>query len=460
MPYPCTDDPNEILEYVAAAKTNAQKFNTFVNGSSTQTVQLGTGDPTPVLRKFIADAQSVVATAANEAAETVLDDIADMKLNKADKYVPAEPGNLAKLSSDGNLRDAGHAAEDFVPLLAYANGEAVELAWQNRMAFARYEDWLDEGADRHSRDMDRIVYAGNCAMQVRQAIRDVIDAFDESAAQHRLQIRLFDGTNPTSSSKPVLFVVAGQSNAVGTGQFKPFAAARDCGQFWSWADSSNTLKPIADPTGEYLIYGSCWPDFARAFFSLTGRKVLLLNLSSGGSAVTDGGYDTANTWADNAYGTLRTTRQEIWSAFSEAAPASGYDVGGILWSQGCAEIWRMRVGRVTIQDYINGSLDVFDWLRTLVGVEDCPVFIGKTGYYQQAFSDETVRVANEAIQNAQMGFLDEENVYAGFGMAPDFALPPNYGWDEYMSDVVHYSRLGYRIMGKSFARSVATVLQI
>lgn len=451
MSYPCTDDPNEILEHVAAAKTNAQKFNAFVNGTASQTVQLGTGDPTPSIRKFIADAQSVVATAANDAAETVLDTVADMKLNKADKAAPAVSGNLAKLDETGNIHDSGYAAEDFVLLLAYANDEARDLVLLNRMNIEVYDEWYARGiAHLNAANID--------AMKAAQSIRDIIDAFDESYAQHRLQIRLFDGTNPGASSKPVLFVVSGQSNGVGYGNFAPFDRAHDCGQFWSWKDGSNMLKPIADPTGESLTRGSGWCQFARRFFALTGRKVILLNIGSGGAGVADDGTTTANTWADNGYGTLRSSRQNIWNAFHAAVPASSYDLGAILWVQGEHDASSLYAGTVSVQDYKDGTLDIFSWTRTLVGDASCPVFFGKIGFSSACLADNALKNAYRQIQNAEEDLCDNESVFMGFSMAPDFALPINAGWYEYMSDSIHYSHHGYAVYGNAFARSVVNHL--
>lgn len=50
--YPCSDDPNEVLEAVVSAQANAEKFDKFVNGGVLEEVQLGTGQPTPTLRNL------------------------------------------------------------------------------------------------------------------------------------------------------------------------------------------------------------------------------------------------------------------------------------------------------------------------------------------------------------------------------------------------------------------------
>lgn len=73
----CTN-ADSILEAAALIKANGTKINTFTNGTSTQTVQLGTGDPTPCLRKFIADAQAIVDSFANpHITEAMIDGLFD-----------------------------------------------------------------------------------------------------------------------------------------------------------------------------------------------------------------------------------------------------------------------------------------------------------------------------------------------------------------------------------------------
>lgn len=60
----CTS-ADSILEAMALIKADSAKIDKFTNGTASETVQLGTGNPTPVLRKFIADAQAIVDAFAN-----------------------------------------------------------------------------------------------------------------------------------------------------------------------------------------------------------------------------------------------------------------------------------------------------------------------------------------------------------------------------------------------------------
>lgn len=59
--YPCSDDPSEVVEQISAAKTSAEKFDKFVNGTAFETVQLGTGSPTPAIRNVVRLMKSAAA---------------------------------------------------------------------------------------------------------------------------------------------------------------------------------------------------------------------------------------------------------------------------------------------------------------------------------------------------------------------------------------------------------------
>lgn len=60
--FPCTDDPSEIIAAVVGASENAAKFDRFVNGTATEEVQLGEGQPTPSLRNLSHLVKSAAST--------------------------------------------------------------------------------------------------------------------------------------------------------------------------------------------------------------------------------------------------------------------------------------------------------------------------------------------------------------------------------------------------------------
>lgn len=65
MASPCTNDPSEVIEKVVSAEVNADKFDAFVNGTDTQTVQLGEGAATPTIRNTVRQMMSAASELPN-----------------------------------------------------------------------------------------------------------------------------------------------------------------------------------------------------------------------------------------------------------------------------------------------------------------------------------------------------------------------------------------------------------
>ena len=268
-----------------------------------------------------------------------------------------------------------------------------------------------------------------------------ISVFDDDMRTRNLLIR-------TYVEKPVvLFIVAGQSNAVGFAT-DLYEKAHYAGQFWQWRDQETpSLQPLQDPTA-YKQNGSAWPQFGRTFFELTGRKVCILNVAYGGASVVD--RDAWNTWGEG--GTHRATATSAYQACTAALGTKGEDwvEGGVLWIQGEAETNMLRDSTTTISAFIQGTKNVFSFFRTLTSTPALPIYMSQIAQYRGAFSDPVWWQATLDIRDAQEQVVREmTGVYMAFEGAKYFE---DAG---YMSDNVHYSQKGYNILGKAFARCVA-----
>lgn len=425
-----TQRAKEVIAKLDQFEVDMHLANTWVHGADDLTVLLG-GVSTPTIKNLVKNFRM--------SAQEILD---------AADYIQDNYEGLEDII-DAN-REYAEIAETL--LLKIADWMARDLAEINRINIDRYNNW-------YKGEISFFTECGETARAFRQEMLDIVKDYDLSVSAHSLMQRLLKGTNPTSSTKPVLFVIAGQSNANGQGPQAPFDSAVDCGQFWSWADGSNELKPIVDPIGDQLTKSSGWCSFAKMFFALTGRKVILLNIAKSGSYVTSVADDhVANTWADDGYGTVRTTRKAIWDSFVQAVPASSYDLGAILWVQGEYDGDRLGNGKITVNDYIDGTLDVFDWLRgsDMLDSQDCPILLGQIGY-RCSQSTSLLQIPSQAykkIIDAQAGICDGETIFLGFSTAPYYW----WSWKTYMGDGVHYGTYGYELQGKMFARSAAKVL--
>lgn len=270
-----------------------------------------------------------------------------------------------------------------------------------------------------------------------------ISTYDDDIRTRNILIR-------TYVEKPVvLFIVAGQSNAVGYCT-PPYEAATYCGTFWNYQTGINELQPLKDPTNATKTNGaSAWPAFARHFFELTHRKVCILNVAYGGAAVTD---VSSNTW----YGDDSPHRQRASTQYAAVTAALGtinedYVLGGLLWIQGEAETSRIGNGNTTAEAYKAGTLDVFTFFRQLASDAEMPVYMSQIGFYDGAFTNTNWMNGHLAVQKAQIELAqgDANHVYLVFEGAKYFNKAG------YMHDSVHYSQAGYNEVGYTFARFVA-----
>ena len=205
MATPCTHDPNEVIEKVVSAKVNADKFDRFVNGSDTQTVQLGTGTPTPTIRNAVRQIMADAAWARQYIADAP---DGDVSLNNAATMNTYVSRTLAERFADiVNVKDYGakgdgvtddteaiQAALDktgfvFAPVGTYVVSELVIKsnthffgAGIGKTVISAASPTLDvddnsvDGSDRLAQDS--IKYAKNALVNEHCHLRDTTDEDD------------------------------------------------------------------------------------------------------------------------------------------------------------------------------------------------------------------------------------------------------------------------------------------
>ena len=250
----------------------------------------------------------------------------------------------------------------------------------------------------------------------------------------------------------LLWLVAGQSNAVGIAEHS-IESADYCALFWDWSNQeSKALKPLHDPIcGSRFKGGSAWPAFARLVFELTGKKSIMLNVAYGASAVTT---ISSNTWYGDSSPRRATATQE-WNALSAALSTDeiSYELAGLLWIQGEAECVPVANGTIGIQDYVDGTLNVFDYFRDLVNDQNLPIYMSQIGSHTSVKTNSLFRIGYKAVQDAQVDIANNnEKVYLACSIAKEFV---NSGM---MTDDIHYSQLGYNKVGETMARFVCDYL--
>ena len=311
----------------------------------------------------------------------------------------------------------------------------------NRHAVEQYWAWFADG-------MGKIKKVGEVSLLTRRQNEAAIWAYDDEIRVKNMLIRSY-------VEKPyLLFIVAGQSNAVGTGPSPGYEDASYCGLYWDWKDQkAKSLKPLKDPV--YRSFrGSAWPSFARKIFELTGRKVIILNVAWGGAAVTN--INPNNSWyQDSTVTSLRridATRE--WNDLTTALKTKGiqYELAGMMWIQGEAECARIGAGTLSVQAYTDGTLDAFKYFRELTSNSTLPIYLAQIGYYKHAMANPELLGGYEKVRKAQLDLCKEHEKNLVF-MASE--LPATYFKAGYMQDAIHYNQRGYNSLGASFARFIS-----
>ena len=283
-----------------------------------------------------------------------------------------------------------------------------------------------------------------------QAIRrrNEIYAYHDDIRTRALLIR-------TYVEKPYdLFIVAGQSNAVGTGGNPPLEDASWAGVYWNWRNQeAKALSPLKDSVYS-STQRSAWPAFGRRYFELTGRKVLILNVAKGGSVVTDTRPGTDMSWyGDDAPCRVVATRE--WTDLLQYLTTESieYVLKALIWSQGEWDARYIASGDSTKDAYRYGTIDVFDYFAELTSTQKLPIFISETGYEDNCLTNAGLMEAYQTVQAVQKQIATErEACYMAYTGAKSFLQAGM------MKDDVHYDQAGYNRMGDGLARFISTTL--
>ena len=283
------------------------------------------------------------------------------------------------------------------------------------------------------------------AERSRQLVEMHISTYDDDIRTRNILIR-------TYVEKPVvLFIIAGQSNSVGNAEAPACEVADYAGQFWNWRTSPAQLAPLRDPVYRSSTRGTAWPAFGREFFARTGRKVVILSVGSNGSYVTDQGSSITNTW----YGDASVLRQTATTQYQACTAALGtkdtdWTLGGLIWIQGEQETGQIGSGAMQVSEWIEGTLSVFSFFRTLTAVSTMPIYVSQIGLSEATQTSESAARGYAAVQNAQVQICTEnENDHLAFTGAKSFLKA------KYMADTVHYNQKGYNILGEAVARFIS-----
>lgn len=241
-----------------------------------------------------------------------------------------------------------------------------------------------------------------------------------------------------------LYLIAGQSNAVGQGDSTKsiLPKAENCFEFDA---SNNVFIPLKDPVGKpWKLFqkagtGSISPSFANRMHELTGKDIYIVTAARGGASCSRkaemSNYDTWDTTGNLFVQAVEKTRL--------AEAKSGKKLSGIIWMQGERDANAILSGNMTEQDYQSALIGLIARFRKEFG-KTIPVYIVQTAFQQDKAPDGCL-----AVRDVQLNISRNiKHVFLCYNETGDFQ---NRKW---FKDFVHYNQEALNDIGKKSAEFI------
>jgi hypothetical protein len=243
---------------------------------------------------------------------------------------------------------------------------------------------------------------------------------------------------------PQLFLLAGQSNAVGQGDSLKSAVCLPNTAF-EFDAAVNDFIPLKDPAGKpWKLFqragtGSVAPAFAKRLNELSGQKIYMVTAARGGASCSlKAEMDDYDTW--DTSGKLFTMAVEKTKM---AEVKAGLRLSGIIWMQGERDANAILAGQMTRNEYQQALENLILRFRKEFGIE-LPFYIVQTAFQQDKAPDgcQAVRDAQSAITKNVKG------VYISYNETGEFAQR------KWFKDNVHYNQEALNDIGTKTAEFV------
>lgn len=235
-----------------------------------------------------------------------------------------------------------------------------------------------------------------------------------------------------------VWIIAGQSNALGNGGDQSQAPSVSSDVAYEYRPGTDTLVDFADNSNSDVM-GAAWPAFADEYNSLTGRRICVVQTAVGGTAQAaeaddgSGNWDTSGNLFDNAVADGNAMLQHLSN--------NGYSPNfwGVLWSQGETDAQALNAGNITLETYGTALSEMVTRWRDEFG--DNTVFL------QAVTSRENETWGR--VADAQVAVATEH---------PWHKLSEVSRWFDprgLMTDDVHYNQTALNEMGRAMGRHAA-----
>lgn len=248
------------------------------------------------------------------------------------------------------------------------------------------------------------------------------------------------------AGQKVLFIAAGQSNAVGMAD-SSLSVAVPSGAGFEYKYKRDRLEPLKDPVGEPELNfgqaqtGSLWPSFAASYNRLSGKEVIIIPAARGGSSC-DHRAELGNMGTWDSVGSMPLLAGAVKKA-KGARRLVHQKIDGIIWLQGERDANAIFDHQLTPKQYEASLKSVIERFRRGMG-SMIPFYIVLTG--NQRGREPR---GNEAVRKVQQKIAGEvPAVYIVYKDTKDFESR------HLMKDFVHYNQKALNQMGKSIAQKI------
>ena len=238
----------------------------------------------------------------------------------------------------------------------------------------------------------------------------------------------------------LLFLVAGQSNAVGQGD-SALSVKAGLDKAFEYRYTGNGLYPLADPVGaselgfERAATGSAWPAFAAQMHQLSQKEIIIIPAARNGSSCSykaeQGSYGTWDTSGILFKNTILKTQQ--------AVKKMGQPINGIIWVQGERDANAINAGDITAADYQESLKKLIVRFRQCLGTQ-VPFYIVETGYYK-----------NHAKRGFDSVQVVQQRTAATIPHVFLVYKTANFTAQNRLKDEIHYNQGALNEMGKAIA---------
>jgi hypothetical protein len=257
---------------------------------------------------------------------------------------------------------------------------------------------------------------------------------------------LFLFHDPLTAQKSQLFLLAGQSNAVGPGDSVKSLKCLPNTAF-EFDATANDLIPLKDPVGKaWKLFqkagtGSVAPAFAKRINELTGQPVYMVTAARGGASchrkAEMGSYDTWDVSGNLFAMAVEKTKM--------AEAKAGLRLSGIIWMQGERDANAILAGQMTGNEYQETLENLILRFRKEFG-KKLPFYIVQTAYQQ-----DKAPTGCDAVRNAQIVVAKKmKGVYIAYDETGEFAQR------KWFKDIVHYNQEALNDIGTKTAEFVYT----